>query len=158
MGSGKSSVGRRVARALSVPFTDTDTLVVRDHGQISEVFRTEGEAAFRSYEEAAVMEGLRTNGVVALGGGAVLSEATRRRISEHRVVRLTVDEKTIAGRLRGSKRPLLNASADPVAEWTRIKNEREPLYIEVADVVVDTSHGPLQWAVDRIVEWLKENR
>jgi shikimate kinase len=70
-------------------------------------------------------------------------------------VLLTVDERTIARRIRGGKRPLLNAAADPVAEWKRIRDERAPLYAEVADVEFDTSHGPIQQTVEAVVAWAR---
>ena len=75
MGAGKTSVGRRVARALEVPFADTDKLVVRDHGPIPELFAHHGEGYFRALERDAVAEALERGGVVALGGGAVLDTA-----------------------------------------------------------------------------------
>ncbi|WP_324011354.1 shikimate kinase [Microbacterium sp. JZ70] len=155
MGAGKSSLGKRVARALGLPFTDTDTAIVRAHGPIAELFAREGEARFREIEREAVRTALEGGGVVALGGGAVLSAETRERLRAHRVVLLTVDETAIAHRIRGHKRPLLNGDVDPVAEWTRIRAEREPLYAEVADAVFDTSRGPTQRTVERIVAWLR---
>lgn len=155
MGAGKSSLGRRVARALELPFTDTDSAIVRAHGPIAELFAREGEARFREIEREAVRTALEGGGVVALGGGAVLSSETRERLRAHRVVLLTVDETAIAQRIRGQKRPLLNGGADPVAEWARIRAEREPLYAEVADAVFDTSRGPTQRTVERIVAWLR---
>ncbi|MFX5684625.1 shikimate kinase, partial [Acinetobacter baumannii] len=79
MGAGKTSVGRRVARALGEPFSDTDKIVVRDHGPIPDLFRAHGEAHCRSRERDAVAEALERGGVVALGGGAVLDPVTRER-------------------------------------------------------------------------------
>ncbi|MGW9112731.1 shikimate kinase [Microbacterium sp. NPDC055683] len=155
MGAGKSSLGRRVARALGLPFTDTDSEIVRAHGPIAEIFVREGEERFRALERDAVARSLADGGVVALGGGAVLAAETRALLRDHRVVLLTVDEKTIAARIRGQKRPLLNAGDDPVAEWVRIRDARAALYEEVADRAFDTSKGPTQATVDRIVAWLR---
>lgn len=152
MGAGKTSVGRRVARALGRPFSDTDKIVVRDHGPIADLFSTHGEQHFRALERGAVLEALRGEGVVALGGGAVLDAATRAELADHRVVLLTVQPHVVASRIGGGARPLL-AGEDPVARWARIYDERREIYEEIADVVFDTSMGPLADIVDRIVEW-----
>ncbi|GAA5027408.1 shikimate kinase [Microbacterium fluvii] len=153
MGAGKTSVGRRVARALGVPFSDTDKIVVRDHGPIPELFVTHGEARFRELERAAVAEALSTGGVVALGGGAVLDAQTRAALAEHRVVLLTVAPHIVSSRILGSGRPLLAGDDDPIARWRRIYQERRPVYERVADVTFDTSSGPLSNVVADIVAW-----
>jgi shikimate kinase len=153
MGAGKSSIGRRVARELGIPFTDTDTLVVRDHGAIAELFATQGEARFREFERAAVKEALARGGVVALGGGAVLDADTRRDLEDHRVVLLTVSPGIVRGRIQGAARPLLIDDEDPVARWETIYESRRPLYAEVADVTFDTSTGPLALVVADIIGW-----
>lgn len=156
MGAGKTSVGRRVARALGVRFVDTDKLVVRDHGPIPELFAQQGEGHFRALERAAVIEALGSGGVVALGGGALLDPATRVDLTAHRVVLLTVDPRVVAGRIGGGGRPLLAGGEDPVAQWRRIYQERRPLYEETADVTLDTSTGPLSAVVERIVAWVRQ--
>jgi len=153
MGAGKTSVGRRVARALDRPFTDTDKIVVRDHGVIADLFTTRGEAHFRQVERLAVQEALAVGGVVALGGGSVLDPATRDDLRQHDVVLLTVQPHIIASRIGGGARPLL-AGEDPVARWTRIFDERRPVYEEVADITFDTSTGPLADVVAGIVDWV----
>ena len=153
MGSGKTSVGRRVARALEVPFFDTDAAVVREHGPIETIFVEQGEARFRELERAAVEEGLATRGVVSLGGGAVLDPETRADLEGHRVVLLTVAPRVVAHRVRGSARPLLQGDDDAITRWTEIYETRRPLYEQLADIRFDTSNGPLQLVVDRIVEW-----
>lgn len=161
MGAGKTSVGRRVARALGRPFADTDKVVVRDHGAIPRLFAEHGEEHFRALERAAVAEALSAGGVVALGGGAVLDPQTRAAIAGHRVVLLTVSDQVVAGRIGGAGRPLLggdDAGAEgPIGRWTRIYDERRPIYEEVAHVTFDTSSGPLIDVVTRIVEWVREN-
>lgn len=154
MGAGKTSVGRRVSRALDRPFLDTDKIVVRDHGPIPELFETHGEAHFRGLERAAVSEALASGGVIALGGGAVLDPDTRADLSAHRVVLLTVQPHVVAARIGGGARPLLTGE-DPVARWTRIFEERRTVYDEVADVTFDTSSGPLVDVVNRIVDWAR---
>ena len=151
MGAGKTSVGKRVAHALDVPFFDTDASIVRSHGPIARLFEEHGEAHFRTLEREAVEEGLAAGGVVSLGGGAVLDAATRSDLAHHRVVLLTVAPRVVALRVRGSSRPLLQGEEDAMGRWIRIYEERRPLYEELADATFDTSSGPLQNVVDRIV-------
>jgi shikimate kinase len=153
MGAGKTSIGKRVAKLLGTTFVDTDKAIVAEHGPISAIFETRGESYFRSLEREAVQRALRDAGVVALGGGAVLDAATRADLAAHRVVLLTVDPRIVRGRIGDGKRPLL-AGEDPVRRWTRIADERRPLYEEVADVEFDTSRGPLQGIVDAVVAWV----
>lgn len=154
MGAGKSSIGRRVAKALGVPFTDSDTVIVRAHGPISAIFDTHGEPYFRGLERAVVHEALARPGVLALGGGAVLDPETQAELAEHRVVLLAVDAEVVASRLRDDSRPLLRGSG--IDEWQRIFAERKPVYEAVATATFDTSRGPLQAVVDAIVAWTKE--
>ena len=156
MGAGKSSVGRRVAKALGVGFFDTDVAIVRAHGPIPELFLGHGEAYFRALERLAVRDGLATRGVVALGGGAVLDADTRADLAAHDVVLLTVEPRVVATRLRDTTRPLLQGG-DPIAEWTRISEQRAPLYAEVADATFDTSHGPLSAVAEAIVAWVRSS-
>ena len=154
MGSGKTSIGRRVAKALGRPFFDTDIAVVRDHGPIERLFDEHGEGHFRALEREAVRTGLESHGIVSLGGGAVLHPDTRSDLLAHRVVLLTVDPAVVASRVRETNRPLLQDD-DPIARWTQIYEQRRPIYDELADLTIDTSHGPLQLAVDAIVEWTR---
>ncbi len=154
MGAGKTSIGRRVARSLGLAFTDTDKVVVRDHGPIPALFETHGESHFRALERAAVVDALAGGGVVALGGGAVLDADTRADLADHRVVLLTVAPHIVASRIGGSDRPLL-AGEDPLARWSRIYAERRPVYESVADVAFDTSSGPLAGVVAQIVDWIQ---
>ena len=154
MGAGKTSIGRRLARALGQTFTDTDKVIVREHGPIPELFARYGEPHFRSIERAAVSDALAKGGVVALGGGAILDAETRADLARHRVIFLTVSPHIVAGRLHGGDRPLLD-DADPVARWRRIYSERRGLYEEVADIAFDTSSGPLARVVADIVTWAR---
>jgi shikimate kinase len=87
-GAGKSTIGRRVAERLKVPFVDTDALIEEESGMsVSDMFVELGEPEFRVREEQAVRRALsEQSGVVALGGGAILSESTRQLLAEHTVV------------------------------------------------------------------------
>jgi len=156
MGAGKTSIGRRVAKALTIPFRDTDSEIVKEHGPIPEIFERLGEPAFRAIEHEAVLRVIAQGGIIALGGGAPMHPETRAALADTPVVLLTVSERVIASRIRGQKRPLLNrAERDPLDEWIRIRDERMPVYESVASVIFDTSTGPMQGVVDRIVSWAR---
>ncbi|WP_323749489.1 shikimate kinase [Curtobacterium sp. VKM Ac-1393] len=155
MGAGKSSVGKRVAKALGVPFTDTDRVIVREHGPIPGIFADRGEPAFRALEAEAVRTALATGGVIAVGGGAVTHAATREALSGARIVLLTVSPEAVAERIAGSDRPLLaNGGIDA---WQTIMDERAATYAELAHVVVDTSRRPMSRVVDEVVTWLRSD-
>ncbi|MFG6445681.1 shikimate kinase [Microbacterium sp. P06] len=154
MGAGKTSIGRRVAKALGTTFTDTDAALAREHGAIPQIFTDHGEAHFRRLEREAVRTSLGSGGVVSLGGGAILDPSTRADLAAHRVVFLTVEPRVVASRLRDDSRPLL-AGDDAMTRWLAIYAERRPLYEEVADVTFDTSTGPLQAAVEAIAAWAR---
>jgi shikimate kinase len=155
MGAGKSSVGRRVAKALGVPFTDTDRTIVRAHGPIDGIFATRGEPAFRELEAAAVAEALRGGGVVAVGGGAVTHADTRAAMAGARVVLLTVSPEAVAERIAGTNRPLLASGG--LDAWTTIADERAATYAALAHVTVDTSRRPMSRVVDDVVAWVRRS-
>jgi len=140
-GSGKTTVGRVLARRLGVPFTDVDSLIVERIGKsIAEMFTEDGEDAFRALEREIVADALdAADGVLALGGGSVLAASTRERLRGHRVVLLWVG---LADGLRrtgmSTARPLL-AGVNPRATFKALLDARAPLYREVATVEVDTS-------------------
>lgn len=157
MAAGKTSVGRRVARRLRVPFIDTDKRIVAAHGPIPAIFAAQGEERFRDLERQAVAAALTEGGVVSLGGGAVTDAGTRELLREHRVVFLTVSPEAVADRIRGSSRPLLD-SEDPLERWTTIFDERRRWYEEVASATFDTSRRPMQRIADEIATWRKEQR
>lgn len=157
MGAGKTSVGRRVAKMLGVPFVDTDARIAHAHGPIPALFAERGEAAFRALERAAVEEALRGDGVVALGGGAVLDPHTRADLRHVPVVLLTVDARTVAGRIARSTRPLLQGG-DAVTRWRQVADARAELYARTADVTFDTSTGRIRDIAVRVADWAREHR
>nr|WP_241429170.1 shikimate kinase [Agrococcus sp. ARC_14] len=155
MAAGKTSLGRKLAARLGRTFADTDRLVVLEHGPIPEIFATHGEPAFRRWEAAAVQQALTPGTVVALGGGAVLDHGTRVLLREQAtVVLVTVDEVAAGRRISGGGRPLVD---DGIASWRRIAAEREPIYRELADTVVDSSRTPMSRLVDELTAWLGEH-
>lgn len=155
MGAGKTTVGRALASLTGLPFVDSDELFVQVHGPIPEFFAARGEAAFRE-EEARVLAhvvGRPAPCVLSCGGGAVLHPGTRRvlRGTDSDVVYLAVDDQEALRRVGGGAgRPVL--AGDPAGTWRRILAEREPLYREVADLVVDTTGLTAAEAAWRIVE------
>jgi shikimate kinase len=137
--AGKTTVGRLLAERLGVGFTDTDDLIVARAGKpVSEIFVDDGEEAFRELETAAVAEALETHeGVLALGGGAVLSEQTRARLAGHPVVFLAAGVPTSATRVGLNRdRPLL--LGNPRQQLRALLDARLPLYREVAAATVET--------------------
>jgi shikimate kinase len=157
-GAGKTTVGRVLARRLGVGFTDVDAVIVERIGKpISDMFLQEGEAAFRELERRVVAESLAAvDGVLALGGGAVLDETTRGALREHRVVHLTVG---LADGLRrtgmSTARPLL-AGVNPRATFRALLEARAPLYREVATIEVDTTRRNTNQVARAVLEALGE--
>jgi shikimate kinase len=166
MGSGKTTVGRRLAARLDRDFIDADEALVEIVDRtIAEVFASEGEERFRSIEADVFEELLEHHrpAVIATGGGVVLREDNRRRLRDPAltVVWLDASPAFLASRVAGkTHRPLLTGD-EPVADViTRLHAERAPLYAEVADLTVDIepfhrdADKPKQAAADRIVELL----
>ena len=138
-GAGKSTVGQVLATRLGVEFRDTDWDVERATGKtVAEVFLDEGEAAFRGYEAAQVAAALAQHtGVLALGGGAVLDPATRAALAGHVVVHLQVSLTSASSRVGlDGARPVL--ALNPRSTLKALREQRAPLYAEVATAVVDT--------------------
>lgn len=138
-GSGKSTVGELVAAALGVAFRDTDADIVAAAGKpISDIFVDDGEEAFRALERAAVATALESfDGVLALGGGAILAGETRARLRGHTVVYLSVELADAVSRVGlGAGRPLL--TVNPRATLRFLLEQRRPLYLEVATHTVIT--------------------
>lgn len=156
MAAGKTSVGRKVARLLAVPFVDTDKRIAADHGPIPDIFTTHGEAHFRALERDAVRAAVAEGGVISLGGGAVTDSATRALLHRHPVVFLTVSADAVAQRIRGSGRPLLAGEDDPVSRWRDIFDQRRGWYEEVADLTVDTSRRPMRALAEEIAAWRRK--
>lgn len=152
MAAGKSKIGRRVARQLSLPFTDTDRVIVSEHGPIPAIFEREGEDVFRGYEREAVARAVVRRSVVSLGGGAVLDPDTQSLLVEATVVYLTVSAEAVRSRIAGSNRPLLT---DGAASWERIFAERRPTYERLATATWDTSTLPITRLADEIAHWAK---
>jgi shikimate kinase len=138
-GAGKTTIGELIAARVGVPFRDTDADIERIAGKsISDIFLIDGEARFRLLERQAVADALATcTGVLAVGGGAVIAEETRRRLAGHTVVFLSVELSDAVGRVGlAASRPLL--AINPRAHLKFLLDQRRPLYREVATVTVLT--------------------
>lgn len=139
MGVGKSTVGRLLAERLGVAYRDTDDDIVAEQGrEIAEIFVDEGEPAFRAIEKQAVHTALAGHdGVLALGGGAILDADTRALLVGHRVVYLSMDvEEAVKRTGLNAARPLL--AVNPRKQWRELMEARRHLYEEVATAVVAT--------------------
>jgi shikimate kinase len=157
MGAGKTSVGRMLAKHLGKTFYDSDHLIEQRTGvRVSLIFEIEGESGFRARESAVVEEiSQMPNVVLATGGGAVLSESNRRTLKNSgTVIYLRANVRELLNRTRHDKnRPLLQ-TPDPKARLTEILSVREPLYSEVAHLIVDTGSQSLKSLVTRIEQML----
>jgi shikimate kinase len=158
MAAGKTTVGKKLARKLGVPFYDIDDVVVERHGAISDIFYTQGEQQFRAYECDAIARVLDDEpGIIALGGGAVTYDETLKLLKKRTYrVFVKVPPEQILGRLRRSKRvrPLIG----PAPSLTKIKDlytQRMPRYAH-ADYVVEADGMTTAQVVDDIVEWLRK--
>jgi len=142
-GSGKTTVGALVARALGREFVDVDRVVERAAGiSVAAIFARDGEAAFRVAERAAVVRVLSSAkpAVISLGGGALEDDATFADARSHTLVWLKASVPTLAARLAGNgDRPLL--AGDPLAKLQELAAAREPRYRQ-AHVIVDASLAP----------------
>ncbi|MGW1255377.1 shikimate kinase [Streptomyces sp. NPDC002513] len=139
MGVGKSTVGRLLAERLGVGYRDTDDDIVAEQGRsIADIFVDEGEPVFRALEKRAVRRAVgEHDGVLALGGGAVLDEDIRALLAGQRVVYLSMDvEEAVRRTGLNAARPLL--AINPRRQWRELMEARRHLYEEVATAVVPT--------------------
>jgi shikimate kinase len=156
MGAGKTSIGRRLASLLHLPFLDADAEIEKAANlSIPEIFQHYGEAHFREGEKRVVARLLASGpAVVATGGGAFMSEETRERCREQGIsVWLKADAPVLLDRVRKKgNRPLLE-QADPDEVMRQLLAEREPVYA-LADIVVASRDGPHQAVVAEILSAL----
>jgi shikimate kinase len=151
--AGKTRLGKRVAKILGVPFVDSDSVLVAEHGPISDIFAEHGEDYFRQLERAVVTRVLREPGVVALGGGAIIRSDTRADLQAHRVALITTTAEAVEERLKTGKRPLLSAG---VGAWRDLVATRQAWYEEVADATFDTSGSSMDQVAGDIAAWITQ--
>ncbi|MFT4042501.1 MAG: shikimate kinase [Gordonia sp. (in: high G+C Gram-positive bacteria)] len=142
MGAGKSTIGRILAARLGVEFIDTDDEIVRRTGRtIPDIFATEGVGRFREIEREVVCDVLAaSSGVIALGGGAVMTPAIADALAGLRVVYLQISADDGYARVAGSDRPLL-AGEDPFQRYRDLLADRADTYQRVATIVVAAARG-----------------
>ncbi|TMH60676.1 MAG: shikimate kinase [Betaproteobacteria bacterium] len=159
MGAGKTTVGRLLARRLKLRFFDCDHEIEHRCGvKVPLIFDIEGEAGFRARETQVLAELTALDGVVlATGGGAVLAEANRRRLAvAGTVIYLCAQPEDLYERVRQDRnRPLL-ATPDPLGRLRELYLHRDPLYREVADLVVDTGRQSVQNLARTLVDQLAD--
>ena len=156
MGAGKSTIGRQLARQLHLEFFDSDTEIERRTGaDIAWVFELEGEDGFRAREEKVIEELTENTGIVlATGGGSILSKESRNRLSARGVVvylQTTID-KQLARPQRDKRRPLIADAENPREVLENLAEIRNPLYEEIADVIVRTDEQNAKTVIDQIIE------
>ncbi len=154
MGAGKTSVGKACASCFHMDFLDTDEYIVRKAGmEITEIFRTKGEEAFRAMETEAVRDLIKEKGgrVISVGGGLPLREENRELLKKlGQVFYLQVSPKTVEERLRGDQtRPLLQGE-DPVKRIGELLAYREPLYRKAAHSIVNVNNRSVADIVEEI--------
>jgi len=156
-GSGKSTIGRRLAKALDLGLLDTDAAIEKSTGRtIAEIFASDGEAGFRRIEADVVRDALSTHdGVLSLGGGAVTTASVREALAGHTVIYLEINAAEGVRRTGGATvRPLL-AGSDRAEKFKALMGERIPLYREVATLRVNTNRRNLGAVVRYIVSRLE---
>lgn len=154
-GSGKSTVGKALARRVGVPFWDSDQVIEQTIGcPISEYFAREGEESFRDIEQQVLRDLIvQGPGILSTGGGAVLRTANRELLkSQTEAVYLRSTPESLVRRLRhDSTRPLLQV-ADPLQKLQELFAQRDRLYREVASLVVDTGRPSVSVLVRGILQ------
>jgi shikimate kinase len=158
MGAGKTTIGRQLARRLNMDFYDSDRVIEERTGvDIPLIFEKEGEAGFRQREAAVIDElTMKERIVLATGGGAILDENNRRALKSHGTVfYLSSDLKSLLERTHKDKnRPLLHGEEPADVILTRLIEQRDPLYRETADYIVDTSNDSLRHVIHVIISHL----
>jgi len=160
MGAGKTTIGRLLAEELHKEFLDSDQVIEERAGaDIAWIFDVEGEAGFRERERKVIEElSALDNLVLATGGGAILAEENRRHLRKGGTVvylMATVSQQVERTR-RDQKRPLLRNTPDPRAKLTELMQKRDPLYREIADIVVMTSRRSPRAVCSEIMQMIEK--
>lgn len=141
MGSGKTTFGKKLAKEMGLAFTDTDKRISADHGSISNLFLKIGESAFRELETSALRTALGQGGVIATGGGVVLSETNQEMLKGFHTIFLDTKAEHVIGKISVEKRPLLK---DNPEKWQEIYEDRISKYRQAAKSTVFTGGRPVK--------------
>ena len=159
MGTGKTTIGQRLAERLGKEFVDTDACIEQQQGRsVASIFASNGEANFRALERRIVAQAVQKDAVVATGGGAIVDPATLERMrAAGPIICLTADVEVIVQRTAANnERPLLD-TADRRERISQLLHERAPAYAQ-ADMTVDTSHRSVEAILDDIVVFLQRRQ
>lgn len=161
MGAGKSTIGRQLAKELSLDFYDTDQVIEERTGaDISWIFDVEGESGFRAREAAVIDELTKLKGIVlATGGGAVLNAESRNRLAARGTVvyLVTSIQQQMERTSRDKRRPLIQGSEDKNSDLEDIMLSRDPLYREISDVVIETDGRTVRSVASEVVKVLQSD-
>jgi len=154
MGAGKTTVGREIAMQIKCSFADTDALIESDQGKsVSEIFVEDGEPHFRLVEESIVIDALiAEDGVLSLGGGAVMNDAVQEALqsSPAKIVFLDISLAAVSPRVGfDSARPLL--MVNPRQKWAELMAIRRPIYEGLADLTIDVSEKSVAEITSEII-------
>jgi shikimate kinase len=160
-GSGKTTIGKNLARLLHKPFVDLDQQIEERCGvKIPVIFEIEGEPGFRKRETAVLEEVMAQDDILlATGGGAILSEENRRLLTAGgSVIYLKASVEDLHRRTsRDRSRPLL-AGTDPKKRLTELLTARAPLYESIADITIETGTGSITSVVQKIIHYIASAR
>jgi shikimate kinase len=160
MGAGKTTIGRQLAKKLSVQFYDSDHEIEQRTGaDIPLIFELEGEEGFRKRESQVLSELVSmANIVLSTGGGSVLDPLNRKALKENGVViYLKSSAEKLFNRIADDKRRPLLQTDDRLDKIKNILNEREPIYLALADIVIDTQSLSIKQITQKILELIEKN-
>ncbi len=159
MGAGKSTIGRQLARELGKQFRDSDSEIEKRTGvSIDVIFDIEGEQGFRRRETRMLQELVEERGIVlATGGGAILASDNRQLLRDNGlIIYLKASAEHLAGRVKLDRRRPLLQTGDKLAKIRELMTQREPVYQQLADMVVETNNRSIPRVVREISKMIKE--
>lgn len=160
MGAGKTTIGRQLAKKLSVSFYDSDHEIEKRTGvQISLIFEIEGEAGFRRRETKILRELSLMDNIVLSTGGGIVTQAENREILKRNgyIIYLKSSPEMLCKRTAGDKRRPLLQGENRLEQIRKILNEREPAYIDLADEIIDSEKLTIKQIIQKILNQIEKN-